>query len=82
MTNKVAEKIGRIKNGIAEGTDVMKDLLELALTAFPDSYHDEGDALENASWGWCWDELGSDAQDYVQEVRSLIELYLKWKKDI
>lgn len=72
MNKAVAQKIYGIKNRIADGTNVSRDILELALSALPDSYHEH-----DKSWGWCWDELSSDAQDYVKEIRSLINLYLK-----
>ncbi|KKM92760.1 hypothetical protein LCGC14_1215320 [marine sediment metagenome] len=76
MDKSVAQKIDRIKNGIADDTDVIRDLLELALTSLPYSYHEHDN-----SWAWCWEELSNDAQEYVLEVHSLISLYLKWKKE-
>ncbi len=80
MDKNVAQKIARleleIRQEIIPKIITAKDLLELSLTAFPDSYHEQ-----DKSWNWCWDELGDDAQDYVQEIRALINLFLKWKKD-
>lgn len=44
----------------------LADLLESAKTAFPDSHH------KDESWTHCWNELSSNAQDYVKEMRALI----------
>jgi len=85
MNKDVAQKLASIKNRIADSTEfnfniynteIIRDLLSLALTAFPDSYHEESE-----SWCWCWNELSDDAQEYVQDIRCLINLFLKWKKD-
>lgn len=87
MNKDVAQKIERIAESIEisfniYNTEIINDLLELALTAFPDSYHDNMEGLApDLSWSWCWEELSSDAQDYVKEIRSLINLFLKWKKE-
>lgn len=80
MNKDVAQKIIslnlEIKQGIVPETTTAKKLLELALTALPDSYHEH-----DKSWTWCWDELGSDAQESVKKIRDVINLFLKWKKE-